>query len=337
MIHYFSKIFNGAAKYFFLFLICFSLAGCGVKPIIGESGEKAPDFSAAPKIPAPKSEPGAAAPQSAAPQSTGEAGADKTPVPAGTPQTPAPGGISPTNAPTPAPGGAPSALSNKTSGWGYRRNKGGRPEFTAAQTKLMKEYGCIFLSDAGEKNLYLTFDEGYENGYTPIILDVLKEQKVPAAFFVTGPYVKKEGALIKRMLDEGHIVGNHSVSHPSLPALSEREISDEIKGLDDMFFDLTGGRMKYLRPPRGEYSERTLALTRDLGFTNVFWSFAYKDWETDNQKGADYAFDFVTGELHDGAVILLHAVSKDNAAALERIITHARGEGYAFRSLDDFR
>lgn len=221
-------------------------------------------------------------------------------------------------------------------GWGFRKMLP-RPEFTAEQIAETERYGCIYMGSENEKALYLTFDEGYENGYTGKILDVLKEKKVPAAFFVTGPYLKAEDELIRRMLDEGHIVGNHSVNHPSLPDMSDSEVEAELYGLDLMMFEKYGVSMKYLRPPRGEYSTRILGLTADMGYRTVFWSAAYVDWETDFQKGADYALNSIIPQLHNGAVILLHAVSADNAAAMATFIDKAREMGYEFKSLEEYK
>lgn len=231
----------------------------------------------------------------------------------------------------------PGNLSNKTVGWGFRPIAGARPEFTKEQMSLMDKYGCIDIGNAEDKSIYLTFDEGYENGYTAKILDTLKKHNVPAAFFITEPYLKKNADLVDRMVKEGHIVGNHTVNHPSLPSLGDEEIERELLDLDRKFFDLYGKNMKYLRPPMGEYSERTLYISKKLGYTNVFWSFAYRDWETDNQKGANYALEQVKKGLYNGAVLLLHAVSKDNAEALESIIEEARNRGYVFKSLDEFK
>ncbi|MCH5187935.1 MAG: polysaccharide deacetylase family protein [Oscillospiraceae bacterium] len=234
------------------------------------------------------------------------------------------------------PVGSGSVLSNETKGWGFRKMQP-RPEVTAEQAAEMEKYGCYYMGSEAEKTLYLTFDEGYENGHTAQILDVLKEKQVPAAFFVTGPYLKTEGELVKRMLDEGHIVGNHSINHPSLPELSDEGIEAELYGLDLMLYEGYGVHMKYLRPPRGEYSSAVLEKTKNMGYTSVFWSVAYVDWKTDSQQGAAHAVDSVVPQLHSGAVILLHAVSADNAAAMGSIIDKARELGYEFKSLDEYK
>ena len=183
--------------------------------------------------------------------------------------------------------------------------------------------------------LYLTFDCGYENGYTAKILDTLQEKQVSAAFFCTLPQVKENPELIARMINEGHIVGNHSVKHPSFPTLTRLRMAEEIKGMDDYLRTNFGYSEPFFRFPMGEYSDCALDLVGSLSYQCVFWSVAYADWDLDNQKGADYAFETVTARLHPGAVILLHSVSPDNAAALGRIIDWAKQEGYVFHSLRD--
>lgn len=228
------------------------------------------------------------------------------------------------------------AYANTMYGWGLKKNVNAPPEIPKAIEDLMAANHAYYL-DTIPRSLYLTFDEGYENGYTAQILDVLKENNVPAAFFVTGPYLEKEEELVRRMFDEGHIVGNHTVHHPSMPQLeSTDKAAEEVVKLTEMCKEKYGQDMKYFRPPRGEYSERTLRLTSDLGYTNVFWSFAYKDWDVKNQKGTEYAYDQIKKGVHDGAVLLLHAVSKDNADVLDRVIKDLKSEGYHFRSLDEF-
>lgn len=225
-------------------------------------------------------------------------------------------------------------FSTQLQGWGFRRGENG-PEFTKEQIKQMLDFGCIYRENTDEKNIYLTFDEGYENGYTSIILDVLRQKDVKAAFFVTGPYVKQNPDLIKRMADEGHIIGNHTVNHPSLPTVSDNDVLlDELYELDRLVYAITGEKCKYLRPPKGEYSEKTLSLTHDAGYINVFWSQAYVDWNNDVDKKT--AFEKITKDLHPGCVLLLHAVSKGNAEALGDVIDYSRKEGYSFKNLENY-
>lgn len=244
-------------------------------------------------------------------------------------------GADDTHIPASAVSGSYSGLDPKGTGWGFVRVKGAPPELPDSQIEMLERYGGAYLDHSGEKTLYLTFDEGYENGFTAMILDTLQRTQTPAAFFVTGPYLEKEGDLIRRMIDEGHTVGNHTVHHLNLPNQPVETVTAEITELNDRCRELYGCEMKYMRPPEGEFSERTLAVTNDLGMHTVMWSFAYKDWDVNAQQGADHAYESVMPYLHDGAVILLHAVSSDNANALERIIEAAKSEGYTFRPLDD--
>lgn len=228
------------------------------------------------------------------------------------------------------------SISNKGSGWGFKKDVGKAPDIPAEITEMLAKYDSYYMDTSGKRVLYLTFDEGYENGYTAQILDTLKEYDVPAAFFVTGSYFDREQELVKRMVDEGHIVGNHTQNHPNLHKLENPDkMKEDLKILDDKYFAAYGEHMKYMRPPEGEYSERVLAAARDAGYKTVFWSFAYKDWERDVNRGESYAIEQVTPYLHSGAIILLHAVSRDNAYALDDIIKFAKERGYEFKSLDE--
>ncbi len=225
---------------------------------------------------------------------------------------------------------------NKKIGWGLKKVKNSEPEIPTSQKEMLSRYNAFYMDKSKPKKLYLTFDEGYENGYTSKILDVLKEKNVTATFFITAPYAKEQGELINRMINEGHIIGNHTINHPNLPDLSDvQKIKDELTGMNKLVKDLYNYDMKYLRPPEGVYSEKVLSIANDLGFKSVFWSFAYKDWDINSQKGKDYALSQITPYLHDGAVLLLHAVSKDNAEAMSEIIDYSRSQGYEFASLDE--
>ncbi|UKK99190.1 delta-lactam-biosynthetic de-N-acetylase [Brevibacillus brevis] len=221
--------------------------------------------------------------------------------------------------------------------FGFKKSKNGQlPSINEEGFKsIVDRHGAVFLGDTTKKELYLTFDNGYENGFTPKILDTLLSKKVPAIFFVTGHFVKEQPELLKRMAQEGHLIGNHSWSHPDMTTVPNQKIKDELTKVSNAVQQVTGqANMRYLRPPRGIFSDRTLAVTKDLGYTNVFWSVAYKDWDTKAQRGAKYAYDSVMAQLHPGAVILLHSVSKDNAEALGMMIDEARKQGYEFKSLD---
>jgi peptidoglycan-N-acetylmuramic acid deacetylase len=221
--------------------------------------------------------------------------------------------------------------------FGFKKSKGGQlPSIDQEGFKpIVEKHGAIFLGDTTKKELYLTFDNGYENGYTGQILDTLKAKKVPAIFFVTGHYVKDQPELLKRMADEGHLIGNHSWSHPDMTKIPNASIREELEKVQTEVARVTGQKeMRFLRPPRGIFSDRSLATSKELGYTSVFWSIAYKDWDTKVQRGWRYAYDNVISQLHPGAVILLHAVSRDNAEALGAIIDEARKQGYEFKSLD---
>lgn len=220
--------------------------------------------------------------------------------------------------------------------WGILRGRNGElPKADPGTPELLEKYNSLYLADTDKKTIYLTFDEGYENGYTAKILDTLYENKVNAIFFITGPYLDKQEALIQRMLDEGHAVGNHTISHKSLPLLDDQQLEEEVVGLDRRFYQKFGKNMIFLRPPKGEYSEKTLEVTSKLGYINVFWSFAYDDWAVNRQRGWEYAFEKVKQNLHNGEIMLLHAVSKDNCEALNAIIEYVRSVGYEFGDVFD--
>jgi len=220
--------------------------------------------------------------------------------------------------------------SNKLLRWGIsRRPDNLPPKADPGAPELLTKYGGAWIGDTEKSVIYLTFDEGYENGYTPMILDTLAKHNVKAVFFITGPYLKEHQDLVRRMVEEGHIVGNHTIHHPSLPTLDDRQVEEEILGLERAFREKFGRGMEFLRPPKGEYSERTLRIAKDLGYCSLFWSFAYDDWYRDKVRGPQYAYGIVMRNLHNGAVLLLHAVSKDNAHALDSIIKGAAERGYS--------
>ena len=225
-------------------------------------------------------------------------------------------------------------LDNTKQGWGQGRqvDSDKRPVSCEQFQNKYGKYSAVFIGD-NTKKIYLTFDEGYENGYTSKILDSLKEKKVPAVFFVTYDYAKRNHDLVQRMIHEGHVVGNHSYTHPSMPTLSLTKASDEITKMHSYVKENFSYTMTLFRPPMGEFSERTLALAQSLKYKSVFWSFAYVDWNPQKQMGSDKAYQKVVGSLHHGAIYLLHAVSKDNAEILGSFIDKAREEGYEFARL----
>ena len=232
---------------------------------------------------------------------------------------------------------ASSNLSNKKIGWGIKREKDHkRPDVGKENKELMEKYNGIYIGNENKKYIYLTFDEGYEAGYTEKILDVLKENDVKATFFITAHYLNTAEELVKRMVNEGHIVGNHTVNHKTLPEISDKEIDEEVMGLHQAIYEKTGYEMKYIRPPKGEYSERSLDATNKLGYTTVMWTFGYMDYDENKQKGTEYAKKIILDNLHNGEIMLLHGNSKDNANILDEIIKSAKAEGYEFKSLDEF-
>ena len=197
---------------------------------------------------------------------------------------------------------------------------------------LQKQYASMnakwLLDD--DKKICLTFDEGYENGYTPQILDTLKEKKVKAIFFVTYDFASQNPDLVKRMIAEGHTVGNHSYRHYSMDEVSDDVAKEEVTYLHKYIKDKFNYTMSYFRFPKGEFSERSLQIVKDLGYKSVFWSFAYADWDPDNQTEENQAFTHICESTHPGAILLLHAVSKTNADILGKVIDDITKQGYTF-------
>lgn len=222
---------------------------------------------------------------------------------------------------------------NDRKSWWFKRNSDHLPP--SAQNDInISQYDAYYLGDTQSKVIYLTFDEGYENGYTEKILDVLKENNVKAAFFVTKTYIESCPQLVQRMVDEGHVVGNHSVTHRDFTTLSDKEIVEELEGCAEAFQALTGQQMPpFVRPPEGVYSIRTLEKTQQAGYKTIFWSFAYQDWDTKKQPGKQGAYDMVMNHYHNGSIMLLHAVSQSNTEALPDIIESLRQKGYLFQTL----
>ncbi len=228
-------------------------------------------------------------------------------------------------------------LSTKKIGWGIQRGKNhAQPNLGIENLKIINEFNGIAMGNNENKDIYLTFDNGYEAGYTEKILDVLKENNVKAAFFITGQYLKTSEDLVKRMIKEGHIVGNHTMKHLSMPTCSNETIKNEVMTMHKEIYEKCNYEMKYIRPPKGEFSEASIACTNSLGYTTVMWSFAYDDWEEDKQGREEYGKKKIYDNLHSGEVMLLHATSKDNANILDEVIKETKKQGYTFKSLDEF-
>ena len=223
-----------------------------------------------------------------------------------------------------------STISNKSSGWGLKKVKNSEPEVTETQKSDLAEYNAFYMDNSRPKKLYLTFDEGYENGYTEQMLDTLKEKNVKAIFFCTYDYVRDNPEIVQRMIDEGHIVGNHSYSHYNMTEIDLATAKEEITLMHDYVKDNFDYDMKYFRFPSGEFSEQTLALAADVGYKSIFWSFAYEDWNADNPPDETQAFEKITSSTHNGAILLLHAVSSTNANILGDVIDEIQNQGYTF-------
>ncbi len=229
------------------------------------------------------------------------------------------------------------ATSNKKIGWGIKRNDNHeQPDVGVSNKKVLEENGGICLGNKDRKNIYLTFDEGYEAGYTSKILETLKENQVKATFFITAHYVNSQPDLVKQIIEEGHIIGNHTVNHKSMPDLTEEKIKTEVMELHQVINEKFNYEMKYIRPPKGEFSQKTLQVTNQLGYKTVMWSFAYEDWNEDKQPEEQASKKKILDNLHNGEIMLLHGNSKTNTNLLDSIIKEAKNMGYEFKSLDEF-
>lgn len=224
----------------------------------------------------------------------------------------------------------------KTDWWLVRAKNHEIPRFNTKLNYKLEDFGGYCLGDTSRKVIYLTFDEGYENGYTSKILDILKVHDVKAMFFVTLPYLEKNQDLIKRMDDEGHLVCNHTNHHLSMPTLvnNEEKFNTEIISVAEAYQKITGSNMPgFFRPPMGHYSQKSLAMTKALGYRTIFWSFAYCDWKSEAQPEPNKAKQLMLDGLHNGAIYLLHAVSKTNTEILGDFINEAENMGYTFELL----
>ncbi len=224
----------------------------------------------------------------------------------------------------------------ETGAWGLSFQTPGQAPTAGATSDQLAVYDAKYLGNTQENTIYLTFDCGYELGCTETMLDVLKKHNAPAAFFVVGNFIESEPELIRRMAEEGHIVGNHTWNHPNMAEISDKTaFAQQLQKVSDAYRAVTGEEMPaYYRPPQGVYSEDNLALAQALGYRTVFWSLAYVDWNVDDQPTEEYAMDKLTSRIHKGAVVLLHNTSTTNAAILDRLLTRWEEMGYAFGSLD---
>ena len=225
----------------------------------------------------------------------------------------------------------------ETGSWGLSFRTEGAPPVGSADSAQLKQYDAVYVGDPSKKVIYLTFDAGYENGCTEKILDVLKKHQVPAAFFLVGNYMERNADLVRRMAEEGHIVGNHTMHHPDMSKISDKgAFSKELTQLETLYKEITGQEMpKYYRPPQGTYSEENLKMAKELGYKTVFWSLAYVDWNNDRQPTAEQAYSKLLPRIHNGAVVLLHSTSKTNAEILDDLLTKWKEMGYEFHSIEE--
>ena len=230
----------------------------------------------------------------------------------------------------------PAAEASADGNWGLSFQAEGKPPVANATADQLARYNACYADITDKKILYLTFDAGFENGNTPKILDALKKHQVPAAFFLVGNYLETSPDLVKRMVDEGHIVANHTYHHPDMSKISNLEaFKKELTDLEESFLQITGTPMpKYYRPPQGKYSETNLKMAKELGYTTFFWSLAYVDWYQEKQPTAEEAFQKLLGRIHPGAVVLLHSTSSTNAQILDELLAKWKEMGYTFRSID---
>lgn len=224
-----------------------------------------------------------------------------------------------------------------TGSWGLSFRQEGAPPIGNAGKDQLRQYQAAYIGNVGEKVLYLTFDAGYENGCTAKILDTLKEKQVPAAFFLVGNYIRQSPDLVRRMVTEGHTVGNHTMHHYDMSRLSDKAaFSKELTDLEALYKETVGQELpKFYRPPQGIYSEENLKMAQELGYKTLFWSLAYVDWNNDAQPTREAAFAKLLPRTHNGAVVLLHSTSKTNAEILGELIDKWKAMGYRFGTLEE--
>ena len=224
-----------------------------------------------------------------------------------------------------------------TGSWGLSFRQEGSAPIGSAGADALAALDGAYLGDTSEPVIYLTFDAGYENGCTEKILDVLKKQEVPAAFFLVGNYLERNADLVRRMVSEGHTVGNHTMHHPDMSKISDKAaFQKELEDLEGLYKEITGQDLpKYYRPPQGIYSQENLKMAQALGYKTVFWSLAYVDWNNNAQPSKEEAFSKLIPRIHNGAVVLLHSTSQTNAEILDELLTKWKEMGYRFGTLDE--
>lgn len=230
-----------------------------------------------------------------------------------------------------------SVSSDPSGNWGLSFQEKGKQPLGNASIQELKQYNAFYVQDTDSKNIYLTFDAGYENGNTSAILDALKKHQVPATFFVVGNFLSQNPDLIKRMEKEGHIIGNHTMTHPNMSKISTKEaFQKELSDVEAIYKEVTGKEMiKFYRPPQGIYSTLNLSMAKELGYHTFFWSLAYVDWYQDNQPDPQEAITKLTNRIHPGAIVLLHSTSSTNALILDELLSKWEQMGYSFHSLKE--
>ncbi len=234
-------------------------------------------------------------------------------------------------------GAALPANAGAQSSWGLSFQEEGKAPVGNASPAYLKDFNAYYINETEEKVIYLTFDCGFENGNTPKILDALKKHKAPATFFIVGNFMETSPDLVKRMVEEGHTVGNHTYHHPDMSKMGTKEdFSSELKSLEELYEKSIGKPMStYYRPPQGIYSEDNLKMAKEMGYQTVFWSLAYVDWNQDRQPTKEEAFEKLLGRIHPGAVVLLHNTSATNGQILDELLTKWEEMGYEFRPLSE--
>ena len=229
-------------------------------------------------------------------------------------------------------------LEAEADSWGLSFREEGKPPVANVSGEELAKYNAYYIEDTEEKVLYLTFDAGFENGNTPAILDALKKHNAPAAFFVVGHYLESSPELVRRMIDEGHIVANHSFHHPDMSNMDKEAFAEELGELESLYQEMFGREMvKFYRPPQGKFSQNNLEIAKELGYTTFFWSLSYVDWEVDRQPSHEEALEKLASRIHPGAIVLLHSTSKNNGEILDELLTRWEEMGYTFKALTELK
>lgn len=233
--------------------------------------------------------------------------------------------------------GVAALLHGKSENWGLGFGTEGKPPTGNASAEELKKYNAYFVGDTTQNTIYLTFDCGYENGNTELILDALKKHDVKATFFVVGNFLETSPEIVKRMIAEGHTVGNHTYHHLDMSSISSMDaFKKETQDVENLFEQITGTPItKFYRPPQGKYNIENLKMAQELGYHTFFWSLAYVDWYQDKQPTKDEAFGKLLKRIHPGAIVLLHSTSSTNAQILDELLTKWEEMGYTIKPLTE--